>query len=112
MINPALSPLHREFHQKDAEEGILIAALSTFPKTLTFPLLPNTEKKGVSVESGRPPTLGLRVVTHTHIHTRSRGHRKGISFRWTLKVGLGVCESALSATSPSAVRVQLLISGF
>lgn len=75
MINPALSPLHREFHQTNMEKGILIAVLSTFPKTLTFPLPPIiaffsllpflVKRRGVSLESGRPPTLGVHAHTHT-----------------------------------------------
>lgn len=78
MINPALSPLRWEFHQKDMEKGILIAVLSTFPETLTFPLPPNNaffpfafsgKKKGglPGIWQASHPT---RAHAHTHAHTQ------------------------------------------
>lgn len=77
MINPALSPLCWEFHQKDMEKGILIAVLSTFPETLTFPLPPNNaffpfafsgKKKGGSPwnQAGLPSHACAPAHTRTH----------------------------------------------
>lgn len=89
MINPALSPLRREFHQKDGEKGILIAVPSTFPKTLTYlypPLLRRRHPPSIPSpslrhpgEGGRP---GIRQASHrTHTHT----HRPRITFRCGVK---------------------------
>lgn len=73
VINSALSRLRREFHQKDGEKGILIAAPSTFPKTLTYlhppqpPPPPSLLFPPPSWWGGSPwnPT-GLPPHTHTH----------------------------------------------
>lgn len=87
VINSALSRLRREFHQKDGEKGILIAAPSTFPKTLTYlhpPQPPPSSSLRHPGEGGRP---GIRQASH-----RTHTHRLGITFRCGLRAkGRCVC---------------------